>query len=84
MTKALQSRHHSLRWFQLANGLIVIAATSQIIRGTAAVAADLVLPFLLEDWFSLVSFHIPLALGVTLDLVLVGYYWGWILTEKLE
>jgi hypothetical protein len=72
------------RWFALANGLVAVAAVSQIVRGIAALAPELACPFLLESWFALMSFHIPLVLGLTLDLVLVWYYWGWILTEKVE
>ena len=74
--------HH--RWFQVANTLIGLAAMSQIIRSIAALAPDQALPILLKPWFSLVSFHVPLVIGVTLDLVLVRYYWGWILKEKVK
>jgi hypothetical protein len=55
-----------------------------VIRGIAALAPRLAPPVLLEPWFTLVSFHIPLAVGVTIDLLLVRYYWGWILKEKGE
>jgi hypothetical protein len=76
------ANHH--RWFQVANGFVGLAAMSQVVRGTAALAPQLAFPILLEPWFALVSFHIPLVIGVTLDLVLVWYYWGWILKEKVE
>ena len=71
------------RWFPLAGLLIGLAAMSQLIRGTAIVAQS---PpqFLCTPLFALLSFHLPLALGVTLDLVLVWYYWAWILREKIE
>jgi len=72
------------RWFRVANAFIALAALSQIVRGTAALTPQKALPFLLEPWFALVSFHFPLAVGVTLDLVLVWHYWGWILKEKIE
>jgi hypothetical protein len=72
------------RWFQVANGFVALAAMSQVIRGIAHLAPELAPPVLLEPWFSLVSFHIPLAIGVTLDLVLVWHYWGWILKEKVK
>jgi hypothetical protein len=72
------------RWFRVANILISLAAVSQIIQGSAALAPELAPPILLEPWFPLVSFHIPLAIGVTVDLVLVWYYWGWILREKVK
>jgi len=72
------------RWFQVAGGFVLLAAMSQIVRGIAALAPHLALPVLLTPWFALVSFHAPLALGVTLDLVLVWHYWSWILKEKIE
>lgn len=72
------------RWFRVANGFVTLAVISQMVRGVANLAPQFAFPFLLESWFALVSFHVPLALGVTLDLVLVWYYWGWILKEKVE
>ncbi|MBU0703018.1 MAG: hypothetical protein KKC18_04050 [Chloroflexi bacterium] len=73
------------RWFSIANFFVALAATSQLVRGTVAIASDYyVLPFLLAPWFSMVTFHIPLAIGVTLDLALVWYYWRWILKEEIE
>ena len=77
------ANHH--RWFLAANILFALAAMSQVIRSTASLAVpDLAPPVLLESWFSLVSFYIPLVIGVTIDLVLVWHYWGWILREKAK
>lgn len=72
------------RWFQVAGGFVALAAASQVIRGIAALAPHLAPPVLLAPWFALVSFHIPLAVGVTLNLVLVWRYWSWILKEKIR
>jgi hypothetical protein len=72
------------RWFQVAGGLVLLAAMSQIIRGIAALAPHLAPPVLLTPWFALVSFHTPMALGVTIDLVLVWHYWSWTLKEKIR
>jgi len=73
------------RWFLVAAVFVILAAVSQVIRSTATLAPlGVAPPVLLEPWFSLVSFHIPLAIGVTIDLVLVWYYWGWILKEKVK
>ena len=72
------------RWFAVANGLVILAAVSQAIRGTAALAPRLAPPILLQPWFALVSSHIPLAIGVTLDLALVWHYWQWILKEEVR
>ena len=72
------------RWFVVATIFFLLAALSQAVRSTATLAPELALPILLEPWFSLVSFHIPLVIGTTLDLVLVWYYWGWILKERVQ
>lgn len=72
------------QWFAVANILIAVAAISQMIRGSAALACRQPFPILLHPWFAMVSFHIPLAIGVTIDLVLVWYYWAWILKEDIE
>jgi hypothetical protein len=71
------------RWFPVAAVLICVAATSQAIRSTAALAPEAP-QFLNEDLFAVLSFYLPLVVGVTLALVLVWYYWGWILKEKIE
>jgi hypothetical protein len=71
-------------WFLVATIFFLLAALSQAVRSTATLAPELALPILLEPWFSLVSFHIPLVIGTTLDLVLVWYYWGWILKERVQ
>jgi hypothetical protein len=81
---AVRKMANHCRWFQAANGFVSLAAMSQIVRGIAALAPQFAYPNLLEPWFALASFHIPLTIGVTLDLALVWYYWGWILREKVE
>ena len=79
---AVAKKKDHRHWFGVANGLIAVAAMSQVIRNAAALAPERALPALLAPWFALLTFHIPLALGTTADLVLVWYYWGWILKEK--
>ncbi|RLC68205.1 MAG: hypothetical protein DRI48_00195 [Chloroflexi bacterium] len=81
---AVTKKAFHYHWFLVANVFLVLAAMSQIVRGIAALAPRLALPVLLQPWFALVSFHVPLAIGATLDLVLVWYYWGWILKEKVQ
>ena len=73
--------HH---WFFVGGALVALAAASQVIRGIASLAPDRAFPVLLDPWFSLLSFHVPLSVGVTLCLVLVLVYWGWILKERIK
>ncbi len=78
---AVANKEDYHRWFQLANSLIATAAMSQVIRNAATLAPERALPALLEPWFALLTFHIPLTLGTSSLLLLVWYYWGWILKE---
>jgi hypothetical protein len=71
-------------WFWVANVLVFLAAISQAVRGAACLASRDAPAVLLSSWFALLSFSIPLAIGVTLVLVLVWRYWGWILRERIE
>jgi hypothetical protein len=71
-------------WFLVAGSLVALAAGSQVVRGIARLAPDHALPILLDPWFSLLTFHVPLSIGVTLCLVLVWTYWGWILQERID
>ncbi len=72
------------RWAYLAAGLFTLAALSQMVRGIATLAPQQALPVLLTPGFALVTFHIPIALGVTIDLAVVWYYWRWILRESVD
>ena len=72
------------RWFVMATILVVVAAASQVMRSTASLAPEKAPRILLEPWFSLISFHIPLAIGVSITMWLVWYYWGWILREEVK
>lgn len=79
---AKKADHH--RWFSVATGFFVVAAASQAVRSAANLAPDRAFPILLEPWFPLMTFHVPLAVGATIALWLVWYYWGWILKETGE
>jgi hypothetical protein len=71
-------------WFRVGSSFVTVAAFSQAVRGIAALAPHLAPPVLLETWFAVLSYHIPLCLGVTLLLALVLHHWKWTLTEKLD
>ena len=80
MTKTVYHQY----WFWVAGVLIIAAAIGQAVRGAAGLAPQDAPAVLLRPSFALVSFYIPLAMGVTLVLVLVWHYWGWILKERIE
>ena len=71
-------------WFRMGSGFVTVAAFSQAVRGIAALAPHLAPSVLLETWFAVISYHIPLSLGVTVILALVLRHWRWTLKEKLD
>ncbi len=78
---AVAKKADHTNWFWVASGFLIVATVSQAVQTTAILAPERALPILLEPWFPLVTFHLPLAIGATIDIVLVWYYWGWIVKE---
>jgi len=71
-------------WFNVSLLLLIVAVASQVWRSAATLAPGIAPPVLLQPWFALVAFHIPFALGVTIQLILVWYHWRWTFKEKLS
>ena len=40
------------------------------------------IPFLSEPLFQLLLYHLPLAIGLTVSLVVTWHYWSWLLKER--
>ncbi len=38
--------------------------------------------WIFSSWFLLLAYHLPLAIGVTLGLVVTWRYWSWLVTEQ--
>lgn len=81
---AVTKRVYHRRLFTMASGLIALAAASQVVRASAQLAPEKAWPTLLEPWFALLSYHVPLLAGTTITLALVVRYWGWILGEQIK
>ena len=71
-------------WYLVASALVTLATGSQLMRGIADLAGDAAPTIMLEPAFVFVTFHTPLAVGVTLALILVWWDWQWILREGIE
>jgi hypothetical protein len=69
--------HH--RWYRIGNGLMGAALLSHTLRNSAALIGRPAL--LLRDTFALWGFHLPLALGVTINVWITALYWNWLLKE---
>jgi len=81
---AVTKQRFKSTWSAVGTGFVAVAAISQILRGAATLAPDLAPPLLLTPWFAVVTFHVPLAIGVSITLWSVWSHWNWILREKIK
>jgi len=69
--------------FLVASLFLGIALVAYVERKAAHLSGEPGVSFLLSPLFGLLCFHLPLFLGVLIDLVIVWKYWSWLLKEDL-
>ncbi len=70
------------RGFHFAIGLVAVALGSHLLRDMVILDPDQGPALLNNDWFYLLTFYLPLALAVTLAIIVAWRYWSWILKEQ--
>ncbi len=70
------------RWFWLGLGLMVIALIAQLLRIGVLLAKQASYLWLDTPAFYLFSYHLPMAIGITISLIVTWRYWSWLLTER--
>ena len=70
------------RWFWVGMGLVGVALVSQFLRIGTALAEQTSYSWLFNPVFYLITYHLPMALGATIGLVVTWCYWSWLLTER--
>jgi hypothetical protein len=69
--------------YHLAACFVGLALVMRFIRATVFWAAPDTIPALLNSpTFYLLLYHLPLAIGVSLGLVITWHYWSWLLKER--
>jgi hypothetical protein len=63
-------------WFRLGTVFLYLSLFSYILRCNAALTGKP--QFLLSPLFALLTFHLPLAIGVSISLIVTLFYWGWL------
>jgi hypothetical protein len=70
------------RWFWVGLGFLVIALIAQFLRiGVLSTEQDSYLG-LEAPVFYLITYHLPMAIGITISLVVTWRYWSWLLSER--
>ncbi len=72
------------RGFYAAIGLVSVALFSHLLRDMVILDPGQGPALLNNDWFYLLTFYLPLALAVTLAIIIAWRYWSWILKEQQE
>jgi hypothetical protein len=71
------------RGYYVAACLVGLALVVRFIRTSVVWASpESISPVLKEPIFYLLSYHLPLGLGVTLGLIITWHYWSWLLKER--
>lgn len=69
------------RGFYISIACLTVAVMAHFLRMSVFLADEMGPPLLHEDAFYLVVYYIPLAVGMTLDLLIAWRYWSWLLRE---
>jgi len=71
------------RGYYVAASLVSVALVIRIVRASVFWAPRDSIPSLLNSsLFYLFLYHLPLALGLCLGLLITWYYWSWLLKER--
>jgi hypothetical protein len=70
------------RWFWAGTGFLAIALISQLVRISVSLTGQTNYQLLDNPTFYLVTYHFPMAIGVTVGLAVTWRYWSWLLTER--
>lgn len=72
------------RGFYVGMVLICVAFLSHLVQDTLIIAPEQAPSLLTNDWLYLLTYYIPLALAVTIGIVVAWRYWSWIGKEQQE
>lgn len=70
------------RGFVVSLAFISLALMTYVMRNAAYLAQEPYSDWLLAPAFGLAFFHVPLFIGITLNVVLIWHYWSWLLHER--
>lgn len=70
------------RGFYIAIGLMTIALISHLLRASVILDPDKAPEPFDQVWFYLLTFYLPLTIGIGLCLAVAWRYWSWLLKEQ--
>lgn len=70
------------KWFYAAEAFAGISLLAHLFQANAILASPQQTVFTTTLEFSLLLYHIPLAIAVTIGMVITLKYWGWLIIEQ--
>ena len=70
------------RWFWAGLGFLGIALIAQVLRISVLLTKQASYFWLDMPAFYLITYHLPMAIGITISLAVTWRYWSWLLTER--
>lgn len=70
------------RWFWVGNGFLGAALISQLLRITISLTGQTGYLLFNDPVFYIITYYLPMAIGVTIGLIVTWRYWSWLLTER--
>jgi hypothetical protein len=70
------------RWLWVGLGFLGIALIAQFLRIGVLLAKQASTLWLDTPAFYLITYHLPMAIGITISLIVTWRYWSWLLTER--
>ena len=70
------------RWFWVGTGFLGVGLISQLLRISVSLTDQTSNPLLNSPLFYLVTYHLPMAIGITIGLAVTWRYWSWLLAER--
>lgn len=70
------------RYYYLSLALVTIGWITHLLVSGVNPTSNSGTAWMLAPWFLFLAYHLPLASGVTLALVITWRYWSWLITER--
>ena len=70
------------RYYYLAILFLAIGSITQLFVVRATLTDEYSQVWFTTPWFLFLAYHLPLAVGVTIALVIAWRYWSWLITER--
>jgi len=70
------------RYFYVVILILLVSYMTNLLVVRTIIAPEDSPVWLAAPWFLLLAYHLPMAIGVTIGLIVTWRYWSWLITER--